>query len=57
MMIPAEFERRMTKISEWNKHDEEQSHSDADDLMCELLVQLGYSAGVSIFKKMVKWYS
>ena len=57
MITPAEFERRMAKIAEWNKHDEESSHGDADDLMCEVLDQLGYSAGVAIFKNMSLWYS
>ena len=57
MITPAEFERCMAEISEWNKHDEEQSHCAADDLMCEVLRQLGYSAGVTIFKNMKLWYS
>lgn len=57
MITPAEFERRMAEISEWNKNDPEKSHIDADDLMCEVLDHLGYSAGVAIFKKMRLWYS
>lgn len=57
MITPAEFERRMAEISEWNKNDPEKSHIDADDLMCEVLDHLGYSAGVAIFKNMRLWYS
>ena len=35
----------------------EMAHILADELMCKLLRELGYSEGVDIFEKMDKWYS
>jgi hypothetical protein len=35
----------------------EESHIDADDLMCEVLEQLGYQEGVKIFRHADKWYA
>ena len=32
-------------------------HEAVDDLMCETLISLGYSAGVEIFKNIKKWYA
>ena len=32
-------------------------HEKADELMCELLRELGYGEAVEIFEKMKKWYS
>jgi len=58
---PAEFERRMREISEFHHPgrscDPEWQHGMADDLMCAVLRELGYGAGVEIFVKMEKWYS
>jgi len=35
----------------------ETAHILADELMCKLLRELGYSEGVDIFEKMEKWYA
>jgi hypothetical protein len=37
--------------------DTEIGHIDADWLLCDLLVQLGYSEVVEEFKKLTKWYA
>ena len=62
MITPAEFEDRMrefsTKVTNaFVDYHEEEAHSDADDLMCAVLRDLGYSKGVEIFERMPKWYS
>jgi hypothetical protein len=53
-MTPEEFMAAMQKL---NTGDEEADHSNADKLMCEVLKQFGYEAGVEIFIKMTKWYA
>ena len=56
-MTPDEFAEKMKKIIEDTGGYEEAFHGEADDLMCELLVSLGYAEGVEIFKKQPKWYA
>jgi len=55
MITPAEFEDQMRKIKLTG--DTELGHRAADDLMCEVLEENGYSSGVKIFKDLSKWYS
>ena len=59
-MTPEEFAARMTEISilleATNEIAEPESHGMMDDLMCNVLCSLGYSAGVRIFKETPKWY-
>ena len=55
MITPREFENRMKAIADIK--DLERRHVEADDLMCEVLDQQSYAAGVEIFKKMELWYS
>ena len=59
MITPAEFERRMYAIAHPKNRSyyEEEAHIEADRLMEELLIELGYGAGVEIFRAMPKWYS
>ena len=54
-MTPEQFAERMKEIA--LNTDLEMSHGDADDLMCELLVSLGYAEGVYTFVDMDKWYA
>ena len=54
-MSPEEFCDRMKKILD--DHDLESAHSDADELMCEVLRQLGYGDGVKVFELADKWYA
>lgn len=56
MMMAAEFEKKMKEIAEI-KHDDEGRHKKADDLLCQALDSLGYSAGVEIYRKIGKWYA
>ena len=37
--------------------DYEYRHMHADDLMCDLLDDLGYGDGIDIFRSMEKWYA
>lgn len=50
-----EFRERMEYINE--SIDIEEKHRDADALMAECLIALGYEEGIEIFWKMDKWYS
>lgn len=46
------------KLKEANaKFDIEAGHSRADDLLCELLMKLGYVKVVDAFKAVEKWYA
>ena len=51
---PEEFEKCMKDL---RSGDVEEAHCKMDDLMCELLIALGYEAGVKIFEKQDKWYA
>jgi len=55
MITPEEFAQRMRDIARMG--DEESAHSQADDLLCEVLKQHGYGVGVEIFQNMPKWYA
>lgn len=65
-MTPEEFKTHMQKISknimELDDLDTdmpsmiEDAHIKADELMCEILTDLGYGEGIEIFKKMEKYY-
>lgn len=37
--------------------DEEIAHSDADNILCQLLTELGYSEIVGIYSEVDKWYA
>lgn len=53
---PEAFEAEMKKISEID--DSESAHYEADMLMCRVLTELGYAAGVRVFDEEIeKWYS
>ncbi len=57
-MTPSDFAKEMAVIAHpGNGYDPEATHSQADDLLCEMLRQLGYGAGVIVFKDMDKWYA
>ena len=57
-MSAEEFKKAMEQIAaDEADDDEELAHIHADELMCEVLNQLGYSEGVTIFKDMPKWYA
>lgn len=54
-MTREEFKNKMQAIAD--KRDTEEGHIEADDLMCELLKELGYGEGVDIFEGMPRWYA
>lgn len=54
-ITPEEFYQRMVELSK--NGDTECSHEQMDDLLCEVLKQLGYSKGVEVFDCADKWYS
>lgn len=54
-MTPDRFEAEMRKIAAID--DVERRHSDGDDLMCRVLTELGFGAGVAVFKQTTKYYA
>lgn len=44
-------------ILEVESSDTESAHSNADDLLCELLIKLGFKEVVDIYEQVGKWYS
>ena len=54
-MTPEEFKEKMILLND--DRDIEYSHIKADELMCDILRELGYSEGVEIFENMHKWYA
>lgn len=57
IMTPEEFAKKMKKISDNLKYQEEDAHMQMDDLMSDLLRQLGYGEGIDIFDNTSKWYA
>lgn len=62
MMAPKEFEQKMNDINTGtfygtDQYDEEDMHRDMDNIMCNLLRDLGYGKGIDIFEDTPKWYS
>lgn len=54
-MTPDDFKERMTELSKGE--DIEDRHVYMDNLMCDLLRELGYGDGVDIFELTGKWYA
>lgn len=54
-MTKEEFYHEMLRLNEIDNP--EYFHSEADELMCKLLIELGYGAGVEVFLDAEKWYS
>ena len=54
---PDKVAARMREISKMSIEDEEEAHVKADELMCEVLRELGYGEAVDVFKNMRKWYA
>lgn len=54
VISPEDFARKMFHCADGC--DQEDRHMLADNIMCDLLINLGYGKGVKIFKKMEKWY-
>lgn len=56
-MPPDEFREKMIEIANKAEYDPEKSHGQDDDLMCEILTDIGYGEGVKVFEEMDKWYA
>lgn len=56
-MTPKEFCETMLELRERYQHDEERVHCAMDDVMCELLIELGFCDGVEVFRQTPKWYA
>ena len=48
---------RMKKIAAKSKENEEQAHIEADNVLCSLLVTLGYKDLIDVYQSVGKWYS
>jgi len=53
-MLEQEFVARMDALTDG---DIEENHNSADDLLCELLGQLGFKSVVDSYNKIDKWYA
>ena len=59
-MTKEEFYHKMLALKEEyidEKDDKEDFHIKADDLMCNLLIELGYGQGVEVFLDTPVWYA
>ncbi len=54
-MTPNEFKKEMEIIAKYN--DTEVAHYEADELLCDILKELGFEEGVEIFENMGRWYA
>ncbi|MGE7271373.1 hypothetical protein ACQKK5_07925 [Brevibacillus panacihumi] len=56
-MTPEQFVEKMREIFPETGYDEETAYIAADNLVCELLTQLGYGEGAAIYDDADKWYA
>lgn len=56
-MSAKEFADQMQELAINWQSDEEMFHRHADDLICKLLVSLGYEEGIKVFDETPKWYA
>lgn len=56
-MSPEEFYLRMVEVSFNYEDDQEGRHRAMDNIMCDILRQQGYGAGIDVFKNTPKWYA
>ena len=57
MITPGEFKDIMQGIKDDMECDRELMHIEMDDLLCEVLNDLGYSEGVKIYKNTDMWHA
>lgn len=51
-------EEAIKALKQWQGDtDEEIAHSRADDILCDLLISLGYSGVIEEYEKITKWYA
>ena len=56
VLSPEGFEEQLIVACEDHGDDSEALHSTADELICELLISLGYEDGVNIYKQIIGLY-
>jgi len=60
-MTPERFLERVLELEgPWGRNwasDPEHSHGETDRLMEEVLIGLGYGAGVDLIRKQIRWYA
>lgn len=56
-MTPEEFKLKMQTILTEYDDNIENAHYAMDELMCEVLSDLGYEDGVKVFENSERWYS
>lgn len=56
-MDKKEAEKQMQRIVDNSGNDTEAEHSNADDILCELLKSLGYRKLIKLYKDIYKWYA
>ena len=54
---PEIFKLKMEGLRNDLNLDKEAVHSDMDDLLCEVLIELGYEGGVNFFFSTERWYA
>ena len=52
-----EIQIQMEEITKRGNYDKEVNHSDADDLLCKALKELGQNKLVDTWNKISKWYA
>ena len=57
IMTREEFYHKMLALEEQYGSDQEKFHIEADTLICDLLIELGYGQGVEIFLDTPVWYA
>lgn len=56
LYTPQEFAQAMAELAEKERFVEDM-HEAMDDLMCEVLRELGYEEGIDIYEAQPKYYS
>ena len=56
-MTDKELSKKLQAILDKGSGDQEVEHCDADYLLCEALIELGYSESVMVYKAIPKWYA
>ena len=54
---PEEFLKQMLELKAKNESSPETMHEEADELLSDMLRELGYGEGVDVFDSMEKWYA
>jgi hypothetical protein len=57
MLTPEQFRDAMKEIGEKHAGDWEVIHSEADNLICALLREMGYEEGLNIYDSWTRWYA